>query len=50
MVEWPDGYEGNGGVGISERKSGSSSARMSVTGRFVQNVNLAFQQAMKASA
>jgi hypothetical protein len=50
VVEWPEGYEGNGGVTMYEFHEGSIRARIAVTGRSDQYVNFASQQAMKASA
>jgi hypothetical protein len=33
VVEWPDTYEGNGGVAIKGDQAGSRSDRIAVTGR-----------------
>src|SRR5437016_2564201 len=50
VVEWPEGYEGKDGVEMYGDQLRSSEAPIAVTGRSVQYVYLAFQQAMKASA
>src|SRR5262245_30488222 len=48
--EWPERYEGNGGVGMYESQLPSTRRRIAVTGRSVQYANFASQQAMNASA
>src|SRR5918996_1209205 len=50
VLEWPETYDGNGGVGISGVQAGSRLARIALTRRIDQYVNFASQHAMNASA